>query len=727
MVRVPIGVTNPWMAIGQLGVFLLMVFFADASVTAWRRGRRAAAVVVGSILTLLMLSGGGLAVVLYWGGVQAPNTLTLFCLGIVVVMAYALSTDLLRAKQLVVELSEKEQEAALAAEAANLGTFTRDIPRDVIEASDEWRELFGFTPDEPLTLSALMQQDPRRRSGGVRREHGAGDPGRAGTARRVPGAAADGRIRWIAAIGRVEFDSRGRPVRSRGACIDITSRKQAEQEMLRLRQDIAHVGRVSVMGQLASALAHEINQPLGAILRNAEAAALFMQDPSPDLAEITAILEDIRKDDQRAGAVIDRMRALLRRQEVEMKPLDVPQMLDDVATLLRPDAAARHIALEIDVPPDLPPVHGDRVQLQQVLLNLILNGMDALGAEGGDRRKVARDGAAPGTQHPGIQRRRHRHRHSRQRRSSTSSTRSSPPSRPASAWDCRSRAASSRPTAAASGRRTTPRAGRPSASRFRSRPDRDPGLQAGRDPPVGGIIDDAASSHPRAGPMSLVTIVYSMIAGVCFTLAAVHLPVWLRNREARATLAFAVAAVCSGAIACGELLMLTAATPAEYAAAQKWNNVPIALLLVALAALRLPLPARRPALAGDDRDRPAAGRHWRSISASARTSTSSRSRRWSVDSLPGRGGGRRDRREQPLDGDHPARRVRADAVLRRCEPHRLAPRPPDRGAPGRRQPDVLHAGKRRPFRAGRSGWGSRLPEHGQPVLARRRARHRPTR
>jgi two-component system sensor kinase FixL len=114
-----------------------------------------------------------------------------------------------------------------------------------------------------------------------------------------------------------------------------------------------------------------------------------MQDPSPDLAEISAILEDIRKDDQRAGAVIDRMRTLLRRQEVEMKPLQVPQMLDDVAALLRPDAAARHIALEIDVPPDLPPVHGDRVQLQQVLLNLILNGMDALGTDVRNGRKVA--------------------------------------------------------------------------------------------------------------------------------------------------------------------------------------------------------------------------------------------------------------------------------------------------------------------------------------------------
>jgi two-component system, LuxR family, sensor kinase FixL len=148
--------------------------------------------------------------------------------------------------------------------------------------------------------------------------------------------------------------------------------------MLGLRQDIAHVGRVSVMGQLSSALAHEINQPLGAILRNAEAAALFLQHPSPDLHEIRAILEDIRKDDRRAGEVIDRMRSLLRREEVAMTALDVGQVLDDVATLLRPDATARNVALQLDVPVGLSPVRGDRVQIQQVLLNLILNAMDAL-------------------------------------------------------------------------------------------------------------------------------------------------------------------------------------------------------------------------------------------------------------------------------------------------------------------------------------------------------------
>ena len=165
----------------------------------------------------------------------------------------------------------------------------------------------------------------------------------------------DGGTRWIASQGRVEFDARHRPIRTRGASIDITARKLAEQEMLRLRQEIAHVGRVSVMGQLATTLAHEINQPLGAILRNAEAAALFLQHPSPDLAEIGAILEDIRKDDQRAGAVIDRMRAMLRREPVVTAPLDVGQFLRDVASLLQPDAVARQVKLVLGVPDGIPP------------------------------------------------------------------------------------------------------------------------------------------------------------------------------------------------------------------------------------------------------------------------------------------------------------------------------------------------------------------------------------
>jgi signal transduction histidine kinase len=155
-------------------------------------------------------------------------------------------------------------------------------------------------------------------------------------------------------------------------------RRRVEAEMLNQQTELAHVSRVSTMGQLASALAHELSQPLGAILKNAEAAEIFIQQEKPDLVEIRAILADIRKDDQRAGNVIDRMRSLLKRRHVELKSLDLGELLRDTVTLAEPDARSRHVTISLQLPVKLPAVHGDRVHLQQVLLNLILNGMDAM-------------------------------------------------------------------------------------------------------------------------------------------------------------------------------------------------------------------------------------------------------------------------------------------------------------------------------------------------------------
>jgi C4-dicarboxylate-specific signal transduction histidine kinase len=143
-----------------------------------------------------------------------------------------------------------------------------------------------------------------------------------------------------------------------------------------------------MMGQLATGLAHEINQPLAAILRNAEAAELFLQHTTPDLEEIRAILADIRADDERAGHVIDRMRGLLKRRTLETRRLDVAALVGEVAALVRVDAASRQVKLDLVVPHDLPHVRGDRVHLQQVLLNLILNGMDALDKACPEDRRV---------------------------------------------------------------------------------------------------------------------------------------------------------------------------------------------------------------------------------------------------------------------------------------------------------------------------------------------------
>ena len=292
----------------------------------------------------------------------------------------------IESRQSEAELRESEERLLLAAEAAHLGVWIRDLTRNDIWATDSWRALFGFTKSERLDLDGILLRlhpDDREMVQCTLASALEGD-GRYEMDYRVvlPG----GQIRWIASRGRAQFNGAGTPILVRGVSLDVTERRKTEREAHLLRQEVAHVGRVSMMGQLASALAHGISQPLSAILRNAEAAELFMQSASPDLDEIRASLADIIKNDQRAGAVIDRMRALLKRHELEVIRLDVGDVIGDVVALMRADAVSRHVKLEVDTAGDLPPVRGDRVHLQQVLLNLILNGMDALNDATQDRR-----------------------------------------------------------------------------------------------------------------------------------------------------------------------------------------------------------------------------------------------------------------------------------------------------------------------------------------------------
>lgn len=387
-VAVAEGVPSSWMLVGQASLVLLVVFVVDAAIAVWRRGHRRQAMLIGFSMVFFVLAATGQAILTLWGIVHVPLTPSLFFMGIVAGMAYELSDDLLRAAKLSHDLSESEQRMKLAADAAGLGLWVWEIPRDEICISNPGRALFGLEEGERLDFArftaTLHPEDRELVRAGVAAAFAKGGNYRV-EYRVVSG---DAPPRWIAARGHVERAGDGKPLRMRGVSIDITERKQAEQETLLLRQEIAHVGRVSMMGQLASALAHEINQPLGAILRNAEAAELFMQNESPDLDEVRAILVDIRKDDQRAGAVIDRMRSLLKRHDLDTRTLDVSELVGDVAGLVRADAAVRQVRLHVDVVGDLPQVRGDRVHLQQVLLNLIINAMDAVNEAEQENRRV---------------------------------------------------------------------------------------------------------------------------------------------------------------------------------------------------------------------------------------------------------------------------------------------------------------------------------------------------
>jgi C4-dicarboxylate-specific signal transduction histidine kinase len=180
------------------------------------------------------------------------------------------------------------------------------------------------------------------------------------------------------------------------AHLDISGRKSAEREARESRDEISHLNRVASMGELAASLAHELNQPLSGILSNAQAARRFLAADPPDSVEVAGALQDIQEDGIRAGNVIRSMRGMLKKGRAEMAEIDLNRVVVETSDLLGPDAHLRNFAIALDTVPEPVPVRGDPVQLQQVILNLAMNAMEAMSTmpampgSSSDRRIVIR-------------------------------------------------------------------------------------------------------------------------------------------------------------------------------------------------------------------------------------------------------------------------------------------------------------------------------------------------
>ncbi len=174
-----------------------------------------------------------------------------------------------------------------------------------------------------------------------------------------------------------------------GLLLERRRRRRVEQAMQQQRFELAHASRLAVAGELTGVIAHEINQPLGAILSNADAADLLLASGADRRNELRAILADIRRDDLRASEIIHRLRALLAKQSVERQPFDLNSAVGEVEPVLRAEARRRGIALEVRTAATAAILVGDRIQIQQVLLNLVLNALDAVADLPEERRVVA--------------------------------------------------------------------------------------------------------------------------------------------------------------------------------------------------------------------------------------------------------------------------------------------------------------------------------------------------
>lgn len=188
----------------------------------------------------------------------------------------------------------------------------------------------------------------------------------------------DGQYCWVLNNGVPRFQSDGTFVGYIGSAIDITMHKEAEINFRYQREHLARMSRIATMGELAASLAHELNQPLTAILANAQAAERMMTAGQQDLREIAAILRDIVADNTRAGEIMWRMRGLAKKENLELVPVDLLTVVADVVSLLHSDAIFHNIRIRFERAPRFCWVLGDRVHLQQVVLNLLLNAFDAM-------------------------------------------------------------------------------------------------------------------------------------------------------------------------------------------------------------------------------------------------------------------------------------------------------------------------------------------------------------
>ena len=185
-----------------------------------------------------------------------------------------------------------------------------------------------------------------------------------------------------------------------GLLYERRRRLRAEVQARQRSAELAHMNRYSMAGELTTTIAHELNQPLSAILTNTETAELMVKSPAPDLAEIGEILADIRRDDERASAVIGRLRSLLKKAPFEPKHIDLNDIARETTQLLSALAVARQVDLTSFIAVAPLPIKGDQIQLQQVILNLIVNAMDAMSDMPSTERSItidtARDGNSAG-------------------------------------------------------------------------------------------------------------------------------------------------------------------------------------------------------------------------------------------------------------------------------------------------------------------------------------------
>lgn len=380
-----IGVPNPWVIIPDIASLLIFIFFVDASVQAWRQGRRSPAVVVGIAAACFILIGGIHTPLVDKGIVATPYMVSFAFLTMVLSLSYQLASDSVRMTHYAREAEASRRRWHALMSGVELSVIEVDAAGGIRFVNPFFEHLSGYAAAELIgrPVTSLVPEDTvqaLQRRLQIAAERGARPHSdwdilcRSGERRQLHFSTVrlespEGQYQGLISVGD-----------------DITDRLAVEAELTASRREMERLMRANVLGELASALAHELNQPLTAILSNAQAARRLFASNSLDADELADILSDIESDDRRASAVIRRIREMVSKSAAEHRLVDIRAVVLAAVELTRSELKAHDVRLALA--DDLPAISGSDVDLQQVVINLIMNAIRAVRENAEGQRQI---------------------------------------------------------------------------------------------------------------------------------------------------------------------------------------------------------------------------------------------------------------------------------------------------------------------------------------------------
>lgn len=377
-VVVAVGEKNPWTNITHLSAVLFLVFVILSAVQAYRKGLRRRAFAIGCSFATAIVMSLAFSELFNRGLLSMPLTVSFAFLIILFGITYELSADLVNAGRTARDLQLSEARLKLATHSGNVGLWDWNIQRNEFWVSDVSLQRMGVNQSERITFELFLSRLHTDDQQTVRHTIEKALEGGTDFLTEYRLISPDGVMQWILAKGVVERDENGYPISLRGATTDVTERKRVEGLILKQRADLTHAARLGALGELVSSLAHELNQPLTAILSSAQAAKRFIASGRRDAPEIDQALDYIVRDDKRAGEIIRRVRAMVRKEPPPRQICSLNAIVLEVLELLRNELIVHSITVRRQLAEDLPSVKVDIVEIQQVLINIILNAVHAL-------------------------------------------------------------------------------------------------------------------------------------------------------------------------------------------------------------------------------------------------------------------------------------------------------------------------------------------------------------